>query len=148
MSLDYSFDPGADAIAGNASPSVYDSLTGGLFANFQDPFSATDTGTVNNSTTGTGTASPAGTITPPTGGSSFSPPSWLQAITGLSTAVGNAYTSLSPVIGGKPAPGPGTAGQAKPGATTLSFGGTAITASTLIIGALALVVLFFFLKKK
>jgi hypothetical protein len=142
------------AIFGYASPSDYDLLTGGSYSTAQDPYTAVDNGTVNNSTTGTGTASTQGTATPPAGGASYTPPSWLSSITGLASSVGSAvnsgYTSILPIIGGKPAAGPAQAGQvpATGTAKTVSVGGSSFSMTTLLLVIAGIAAAFFFFKKK
>lgn len=137
-----------NAILGMGSPSDYDLLTGGSYSSAQDPFTANDDGTVNNAVTGTGTASAKGTVTPPAGGASYTPPAWLQDLTGLGAAANQAYTSVAPIIGGKPAPGPAAAGQQPAGAAKTVSGTIAgfPTKTVLIIAGIA--ALFFFWKKK
>jgi hypothetical protein len=140
-----------NAISGNGSPSDYDLLTGGMYSSSQDPYSAVDNGTVNNSTTGTGSASAQGTITPPAGGASYTPPSWLQSLNALTSSA----ASLSPIvtqanalINGRPVTGPAQAGQqATPGSPTFSLGG-GISLGKIAIGVvLVLGALWFFTRR-
>lgn len=139
------------AINGNMDAADYDVLTDGIYASNQDPATALDNGIINNASAGTGTAPSGGTVTPPANGSSYTPPSWLSSLTNLASTAGNAATTLSPIINGKPAPSPSAAGQPAPaaGAKTVSVGGTSISTTTLAIGgAIALVLGFLLFKKK
>jgi hypothetical protein len=134
--------------SGGLTASDYDVLTSGNYAAAQDPYTASDNGTVNNGVQGTGTASSAGLVDPGVTGSTYTPPSWLSqitgAVTGLAGTAGAVNTQLAPLIGGVPAAGPGVAGQPVAG-TTFSIGGISITPVMLIIGA---VVAFLLFRKK
>src|SRR5579872_916744 len=76
---DEDFSTDQAAISGNSSPSDWDLLTGGVYADAQDPATALDNGTVNNAVAGTGLATSVGTIAPPSDGSSYSPASVIRA---------------------------------------------------------------------
>lgn len=135
--------------SGGLTASDYDLLTSGSYAASQDPYTASDNGTVNNGVTGTGSASSAGLVDPGVNGSTYTPPSWLASITGAATALGTAAgavnTQLAPIIGGKPAAGPAQAGQTTAG-TTFSIGGIQVSPVVLIV--LAVLAFLIFGKKR
>lgn len=127
-------DTDLSAISGNASPSDWDLLTGGGYSWAQDPATAMDNGTVNNSSTGTGTASNSGTVAPPAGGASYTPPAFLQTLSSLATTFGQAATAVSPIINGKPVTSPAAAGSPAPTTgATVQIGGSMLSSKMIMI---------------
>src|SRR5579872_6164544 len=148
---DEDFSTDQAAISGNSSPSDWDLLTGGVYADAQDPATALDNGTVNNAVAGTGLATSVGTIAPPSDGSSYSPASWLSALSGIANTAGQISTQLAPVIGGRPVISPAQAGQPLPVGSATVPGSAANKPNYLIyaIGGIVLVAIgWFFFRKK
>lgn len=152
--MDNSNDASANAaIDGSGTASDYDYLTGGILAANQDPYSAASDGTLNNAVTGTGKAPSAGTITPPAGGSSATPPSWLTQLTALSTSVApvaTAATQTAAIINGKPVTSPAQSGQPMPapGSSTVTIGGVKYSMTTIGLAIAAAVAAFIVIRKK
>lgn len=142
-------------IDGTGDPSQYDVATGGVYAASQNPVDALDNGTINNSVTGTGTASPANTVTPPAGGSSYTPSSWLSSLAGLGSVAQNLAqtaaqinTTAQPIINGKPAVSPAAAGVPASTSPLVTVGKSSISTTMLIVGALVVAAIAYFATKK
>lgn len=137
-----------DSIMGNATGADYDVITGGYYADAQDPWTALDNGLINNGQVGTGDGGAAYKqyATAPAGGSSYTPPGWWQNLTGFIGAAGNVATSVAPIINGKPAISPSAAGQLNTtGAATVSYGGFPIM--WIVAAAIGLLALLFLRRR-
>jgi hypothetical protein len=144
--------PDDNAINGTGSASDYDYLTGGIYSASQDPATAVDNGMVNNAVAGTGTANAGATVTPPAGGSSYTPPAWLSGLLGAAGSVGVTATQIAGVVNGKAATSPAAAGQPLPtaGRATVSTGGMSLTQYLpwILGGVVAVILGIIVLKKK
>jgi|SRR5581483_2252162 len=133
----------SNLISGDGSAADYAAVAGDTYVANQDAFTAADNGTVSVDNSGNGSTA------------AVSTPDWYTGIltdfNDAAKATAGAYTTVAPIIGGKPAASPTQAGQTPAnGSSTLTVGGAKLSLWVVagVVAAVAAIAGFFLLRGK